>query len=146
MVEPVIICPSCHAEIKLTESLSAPLIEATRSEFERKLREKESNVAQREAALRQERQEITAAKEQMEKSIAERVQTERESIAVEESKKARLLVSDELTARSNEIGNLQEIIAAKDERLSEAQKAHAETMRKQRELDDALLALDLTVE
>ena len=96
--------------------------------------------------LRQEREEITAAKEQMEKSIAERVQAERQAIAVEESKKARLLVSDELTAKSNEIGNLQEIIDAKDERISEAQKAHAETMRKQRELDDAKLALDLTVE
>ena len=146
MLEPVIICPSCHAEIKLTESLAAPLVEATRGEFEKKLRDKESEVARREAVLRQERQEITVAKEQIEKSIAERVQAERQAIAVQESKKARLLISDELSAKSHELENLQVIIAAKDEKLAEAQKAQAETIRKQRELDDALLALDLTVE
>jgi len=82
----------------------------------------------------------------METSIAERVEAERQSIAAEESKKARLLVSNELNAKSNEIGNLQEIIASKDQRLLDAQKAQAETMRKQRELDDALLAVDLSIE
>ena len=37
MIEPVIECPHCHKEIKLTESLAAPLVEATRQEFEQKL-------------------------------------------------------------------------------------------------------------
>lgn len=30
MTKPTIICPNCKTEIKLTESLAAPLIEATR--------------------------------------------------------------------------------------------------------------------
>lgn len=30
MTEPTITCPSCKTEIKLTESLAAPLIESTR--------------------------------------------------------------------------------------------------------------------
>ena len=30
MIEPVIQCPHCHKEIKLAESLPAPLVEATR--------------------------------------------------------------------------------------------------------------------
>jgi len=51
MPEPLITCPSCHTEIKLTESLAAPLVEATRSEFERRLREKDSDVARREQQL-----------------------------------------------------------------------------------------------
>ena len=37
MVEPVIACPHCHKEIKLTESLAAPLVEATRREYETRL-------------------------------------------------------------------------------------------------------------
>ena len=37
MVEPTIICPSCKKEIKLTESLTAPVIEATRREMEQSL-------------------------------------------------------------------------------------------------------------
>ena len=39
-VEPTIICPNCKAEIKLTESLAAPLIESTRREYEKRLAEK----------------------------------------------------------------------------------------------------------
>ena len=52
MIEPVIECPHCHKEIKLTESLAAPLVEATRLEFERKLAEKDAEVARRETELR----------------------------------------------------------------------------------------------
>jgi hypothetical protein len=37
MTEPTIICPKCHEEIKLTESLAAPLIEATKQDFEQRL-------------------------------------------------------------------------------------------------------------
>ena len=33
MTEPTIICPKCKAEIKLTESLAAPLIESTRRDI-----------------------------------------------------------------------------------------------------------------
>jgi hypothetical protein len=37
MTEPTIICPKCKTEIKLTESLVAPLIESTRKQFEQQL-------------------------------------------------------------------------------------------------------------
>jgi len=33
MTEPIITCPNCRTDIKLTESLAAPLIETTRREF-----------------------------------------------------------------------------------------------------------------
>ena len=46
MTEPTITCPSCKAEIKLNESLAAPLIEATRKQFEQKLAQKGSDIAQ----------------------------------------------------------------------------------------------------
>ena len=34
MTEPTITCPNCKTEIKLTESLAAPLIAETRRKFE----------------------------------------------------------------------------------------------------------------
>jgi hypothetical protein len=37
IVEPVIVCPHCKKEIRLTESLAAPLVEATRRQYEQKL-------------------------------------------------------------------------------------------------------------
>ncbi len=42
MTEPTIICPQCKTEIKLTESLAEPLIEATRKQFEKQLAQKDS--------------------------------------------------------------------------------------------------------
>ena len=37
MTEPTITCPHCKTEIKLTESLAAPLVESTRRQFEQQL-------------------------------------------------------------------------------------------------------------
>jgi hypothetical protein len=146
MVEPVIECPYCHKEIKLTESLAAPLVEATRQEFEKKLNEKNTEVARREAQVREQEQSLAAAKQQIEVEIAEGVRRERQTIAVEEAQKARLLVSDELQGKSEELVELQEILKVKDEKLVEAQRAQAELIRKQRELDDARREVELTVE
>ena len=53
MTEPTIICPHCKTEIKLTESLAAPLIEATRRELEQRLAQKDADVAKREQAMRE---------------------------------------------------------------------------------------------
>ena len=46
-------CPSCRTAFKLDESLAAPLIAATRKEFEQKLAAKDTQIAQREATLHQ---------------------------------------------------------------------------------------------
>lgn len=146
MVELVIQCPYCQKEIKLTESLAAPLVAATRHEFELKLAEKDSEVGRREAAVREQEQEIAMARQHVEDQIHEGIRRERESIALEEAKKARLAVSDELVGKTRELADLEAIVKAKDEKLADAQNAQAELLRKQRELDDAKRELDLTVE
>ena len=53
MTESTIICPNCKTEIKLTESLAAPLIESTRRQFEQQLAQKNSDIAQREQTVRE---------------------------------------------------------------------------------------------
>jgi hypothetical protein len=72
--------------------------------------------------------------------------SERASIAAEESKKARLLIGTDLEAKIKELEDLQEILKQRDAKLAEAQKAQAELIRKQRELDDAKREMDLTIE
>jgi hypothetical protein len=52
MTDPTLTCPSCRTEIKLTESLAAPLIADTRKRYETKLAQKEAEVSAREAAIR----------------------------------------------------------------------------------------------
>ena len=138
MVEPVIACPHCHKEIKLTESLAAPLIEATRQEFEHKLASKDTEVARREAAVRDEERKLTEAQRDIDKQVAERIHIEREAIAAEEANKARLLISDELDGKNSEPAEMQEVLESKDGELADAQKAQAELIRKQREFDDAM--------
>lgn len=52
MTEPTIICPNCKTEIPLTESLAAPLIAATRKQFEQELSQKDEEIAKREQGIR----------------------------------------------------------------------------------------------
>ncbi len=103
MNEPTIVCPSCKSEIKLTESLAAPLIEA-------------------------------------------RVKSERERIGAEEAEKARRVVETDLDQKAREVADLQKVLKERETKLAEAQKAQAELIRKQRELDDAKREMDLTIE
>ena len=92
MNEPTIICPNCKSEIKLTESLAAPLIEATRVQFEHKVAEKEADVAKREAAISEQKAAIERAREAIDEQISQKLKAEREKIAAEEAKKARLIL------------------------------------------------------
>ena len=61
MTEPVIVCPNCKTEIKLTESLAASLIESTRRQFEQKLSEKDAGIARREQSLRDKEKQVADA-------------------------------------------------------------------------------------
>ena len=60
MTEPTITCPHCKTEIKLTESLAAPLIESTRRQFEQQLAQKDSDIATREQAMREKETQLAA--------------------------------------------------------------------------------------
>lgn len=59
----VIICPTCHTEIKLTESLAAPIVASVKKEYERKIAEKDLDVSGRAAALREQEKEVAAARD-----------------------------------------------------------------------------------
>ncbi len=146
MTEPTIICPNCKTEIKLTESLAAPLIESTRQQYEQRIAEKESDVSRREAAIREQQATITKAQESIDEQVAEKLKAQRVAISAEESKKARLLLAVDLETKTKELTDLQEVLKQRDEKLAEAQKAQAELIRKQRELDDAKREMELTIE
>lgn len=150
MTEPTITCPNCKTEIKLTESLAAPLIAATRQQFEQQLAQKDSDIAKREQAMRDKEKQLNDARHKLDDQVADQVaaqlKAERARIIVEESKKAKLASAAELENKVRELGDLQEVLKARDEKLAEAQKAQVELIKKQRELDDAKRELDLTVE
>lgn len=108
--DPTITCPHCKTEVRLTESLAAPLVEATRAQFEAKL------------------------------------QVERTAIAKAEAEKARLALKADIDQKAKDLADLKGVLADRDIKLVEAQKAQTEALKKQRELDDARRELDLSVE
>jgi hypothetical protein len=150
MTEPIITCPHCHGEIRLTESLAAPLITATRKEFERQLLQKDNEIARREQGIRQKENEITEVRRGLENQITSRVEAqliaERNRVMAEESKKAKLAVAAELDHKARELAELHELLKGRDKKLAAAQEAQAELTRKHRDLDDARRELALTVE
>ena len=150
MTEPTITCPNCKTEIRLTESLAAPLLAATRRQFEQQLSQKDEEIAKREQGIREKEKQIAEAKRTLDEQIADQVaaqlKAERARVIAEESKKAKLASAAELETKARELAELQEVLKTRDEKLAEAQKAQAELIRKQRELDDARRELELTVE
>ncbi len=73
IAEPTIICPKCKAEIPLTESLAAPLLEATRKQYEGKLSQKDKEIEQREEALHEKEKKVADAKRTLDQQVADQV-------------------------------------------------------------------------
>ena len=96
MTEPTITCPSCKTEIKLTESLAAPLIEATRREYEQRLAQKDADFTKRETSLREREEAVSKAKESIDEQVFEKLLQERAKITADEAKKAKLPLKNDL--------------------------------------------------
>jgi len=126
--DPVISCPHCQNEIKLTESLAAPLLKTKELEF----KQREAELREREAGI--------------ERALMERLTFERKKVAEEEQKKARLALGTELETKQRELHDLNAVLKVRDAKLAEAQAAHADIVRKQRDLDDQKREIDLTIE
>ncbi len=146
MTDPTITCPQCKTDIKLTESLAAPLLETTRRQFEKQLAEKEANIHEREAQIRSQLTEIARARETIQEQVNELLKTERTAIASAESKKAKELVHNELEDQKRQFTELQDVLKQREVKLAEAQKAQAELIKMKRELEDAQREMELTIE
>jgi len=121
MAEPTITCPNCKTEIKLNESLAGPLLEATRQDFEQRLKQKDTD-------------------------LAAKLKEEATKIAAEEARKAKFALSTELDQKTRALADLEKTLTENNTKLAEAQKAQADLLRKQRELDTKLREADLSVE
>jgi hypothetical protein len=108
-MEPTIICPSCSTEIRLTETLAAPLLRATREEYETRIARKDAEVAQREASIEAQLADLETERRLIEQRVAERLQAGREDMAAEEARKAAAAVAKDLQSKAQEVSELQEV-------------------------------------
>jgi hypothetical protein len=63
-----------------------------------------------------------------------------------QAERARLALEHELAQQAQQLTHLEAVLQERDTKLTEAQKAQADAVRKQRELDDAKREMDLTIE
>jgi hypothetical protein len=146
LTEPTISCPNCKTDIRLTESLAAPLIAETRRRFEQQLAAKDQNIAQREAALSTLKSDLAKEKAAFDETIAEKLTAERSRIAAEEAQKAKVRAAADLDEKAKQLAELQGVLKARDEKLAEAQRAQAVFLEKERALDDAKREMELTIQ
>lgn len=146
MNDPTITCPKCSCEIKLTDSLAAPLVESTRTEYEKRLQTLQSEIAKREASVANQLKSLEAQKQAIEDQVAEKLAAGKAALVKEEEKKARRRFEEELAEKTRETAELNELMKKQKEKLDAAAKLQAEMVRKERELDDARREIDLTIE
>jgi hypothetical protein len=144
--EPHIVCPKCSHQIALTESIAAPLLEAQRRGFQEKLVAREAEFTRIADELRQQQAELAKARESFDEQISRRLEVERKLVVAAEAKKAREQVADDLNAMKQRLAESEQLLEARDAKLAEAQQAQAETLRKQRELDEKSRELEVTIE
>jgi hypothetical protein len=93
MAEPTVICPNCKTEIKLNESLAGPLLEATRRDFESRLKQKDID-------------------------LAAKLKDEATKIAAEEARKAKLTLSNELDQKTRAVAELEKNLTENNAKFS----------------------------
>src|SRR5882757_8670365 len=118
MSDPQIVCPNCSQEIKLTESLAAPLLEETRQRFNEQLAAKDAEVARKTEALRKEQDAVTLARELIEDEVAQRLTAERSLLVAAEAKRAREAVAKDMQTKEAEAAELRKNLEANNVKLA----------------------------
>ncbi len=157
MTEPTVVCPKCGGEVRLTESLAAPMVAAVRAEFAAKAAAVEAGVRKREEAVAAEAARVRAEGARLAEKLAAEVAAEKEKLRTamagervkliaEEGRKAREALSSEMEQKARELTDVQTRMKAQEAKLAEAQQAQAALLAKERELEDARREMELTVQ
>jgi len=139
MTEPTLSCPKCGTEIKLTESLAAPMVKAVEEKYKKQVEDVIRRSNDDRVTLIAERDVLAAKHRKLDVEVQQKVEQARQGIRDEERLEAETIMSSKLEAA-------QEQLNVKDKKLAAAQKEQAVLLRKQREFDEKERELELTVE
>jgi len=146
MAEPTIICPHCKNEVKLTESLAAPLVDSVRKDYERKLVEKDTQLADRERLVGEAKTELAQGYADLNIKVAEKLKVERVRIEEEATRQATATMAADMDRWSRQVTELKGVLLEKDKKLVAAQEIELKMARKERELEDAKREMELNIE
>lgn len=142
---PTIQCPSCKAQIKLNESLAAPLIAAKQREFEARSEERERAVIEREHALGTRLRELEAKSASVDEEVARKLGKERATLAAVEAGKARAALADEIDQSRAELAARDALLKERDAKLALARDKELELLKLKDRLETAAQEMELTV-
>ena len=143
MNEPSITCPQCKSEIKLTESLAAPLVKQTEERYRRMLEEQQKKVDGERDKLRAEAETLQKAKDDLDATLRQRMAQERRTIADEEQKKARASLQADLDAAKQEKEVVQTELAENRKKLADARTLELQLRQERQSLKEAQEQFDL---
>jgi len=141
-----IVCPTCHAVIKVTESVADLLTRSMRQGYEDRLALAAKTAATLEEAVLAKEEEATVALKSVEDQVAARVKEECLQISVREVIRIRGEMKADLQQQKQEACALQEELREKDARIAEVEKSRLELLKKEGELESARREMDLAVQ
>jgi hypothetical protein len=155
--EQMVQCPQCGYEMKVTESLAAPLIAAVERKYQQQMRDqqtalagREQEVANRAAAVQRQAEDVekqaAAAERQVAEQVRARLETERKQLALQEAERARQNVAAEMERHATALKDRDLRLESLAGKLKAAQEQEAEFLRQKRALDDERRELKLQVE
>lgn len=136
MTEPTIVCPNCKTEIKLTESLAAPLVESTRKQYEQQIAQKDSDIRKRETIVKEQQAALAKAQESIDDQVAAKLKIERAGIATAEAKKARDALADDIAKAQQEKTATEALLKDRDAKLADARKNELELRQERQQLQE----------
>ena len=119
MQDLTVICANCGAEVAVTESLAAPLIEATRKEFERRLAEKNREIRDQSDEMARRSAELSQAEAALDETIQQRLKAATLNLTAEAEKKARAEVEEEVARRASELASAEQLLEKRTAALKE---------------------------
>ena len=148
--EQTIGCPQCGYEMKVTESLAAPLIAAVERKYQQQMREQQAAIAGREQEVLTRSAELEKQSADAERRMAEQVRVrldaERKQVAAEEADRAKQMVAGELERQAGELKDREVRLESLSSKLKVAQEQEAAFLRERRALEDERRELKLQVE
>lgn len=133
-----ITCPSCKAEIPLSDAITHSLKEQFTREFDLRQRDLEQTMAAREKKLGEQTQQLEQNKLDLEAQVSSKLEVERRKLTEEAQKQAR-------AGFTLEMDDLKTQLAARAAKLEEAQRNELVLRQQQRELEDRTKNLELEV-
>ena len=143
---PVVNCPKCGAEVKLTESLAAPMMESFKKQYEERAETQKREMSKREQELQARAQQLDIHEKSIDEKVAKKLASEKETLTKHEAERARSIVAAELKEKERALSEMSEVLASRTKKLTEAQEAQAELMKLRAEYEDKLRESELNIQ